>query len=84
MIARLYQGGWNNAVWLCSQTCLPELLQLSLAVGTGGSAALVMTNVNGRYYIYGKEVIFTEHCSAVGTEGDIILADLSQYCGRRT
>ncbi len=78
MLARLYQGGFKNAVWVVSQTALPQLLQLSLTVGTGGSASLVMTEANGVYKIYGKKVIFSEHMEEVGTAGDIALVDLSQ------
>ena len=69
MVARLYQGGWKNAVWLASQTLLPQLLQLSLSVGTGGSASLIMTEQDGIYKIYGKEILFTEQ----GTDDDIVV-----------
>jgi len=79
MLSRLYQGGFKNAVWIVSQTALPQLLQLSLSVGTGGSASLVMSERDGIYKIYGKEVIFSEHMEEVGTAGDILLTDLSQY-----
>jgi HK97 family phage major capsid protein len=79
MLSRLYMGGFKNSVWIVSQTALPQLLTLSLAVGTGGSASLVMTEQNGEYKIFGRPVIFSEHMEEVGTAGDIILTDLSQY-----
>jgi HK97 family phage major capsid protein len=33
----------------------------------------------GRFYILGIEVLFTEKVPTLGDEGDIVLADFSQY-----
>ena len=79
MLASLYMGGFLNSVWIVSQTALPQLLTLALSVGTGGSASLVMTEQDGQYKIYGRPVVFSEHMEEVGSAGDIMLTDLSQY-----
>lgn len=79
MMSRLYAGSFGNSVWICHQSTIPQLLQLSLAVGVGGSAIPVMTESNGQFKILTRPVIFTEKTEKLGDMGDIILADLSQY-----
>jgi HK97 family phage major capsid protein len=82
MWARMYAPSRRNSIWLIEQSCEPQLMQLSLAVGTGGvplytpagglSAAPYAT-------IFGRPVIAHESCKAVGTVGDIWLIDPSEY-----
>lgn len=79
MMARMFAGSFLNSVWICNQACIPQLLSLSLAVGVGGSAIPVMSQVNGEFTILTRPVLFTEKVEALGTKGDIMLADLSQY-----
>ena len=79
MMARLFAGSFVNSVWVCHQTCIPQLLSLSLAVGTGGDAIPVMTESNGQFRILTRPVIFTEKTEPLGDRGDIMLADFSQY-----
>lgn len=50
-----------------------------MSIGTGGVHIPVFKEENGRFTIWGKEVIFTEKCPSLGKMGDLILADLSQY-----
>lgn len=72
--------GYQNAVWLCNHDCLPQLMQLSMPIGTGGVA---MWQVNGSEgspnTLLGRPVIATEFCDTVGDLGDIVLANWSQY-----
>lgn len=80
MYARLYDV--SNAVWIANQNCLPQLAAMSLAVGTGGAPVwLPAGGVSGSPYdtLMGKPLIWSKHCSTLGTVGDIILADWSQY-----
>jgi HK97 family phage major capsid protein len=82
MWARMYGPSRRNAVWLIEQSCEPQLMQLSLSVGTGGvplytpagglSAAPYAT-------IFNRPVLAHESCKAVGTVGDIILMDPQEY-----
>ena len=82
MFARLHPPSANSAIWMANMTCFPQLAQLNLAVGTGGSVAwLPDGGISGKPYntLMGMPLILTEHCQALGTVGDIILCDWSQY-----
>ena len=84
MLARLYPGGFNKSIWICHISTIPQLLQLSITIGSAGSHVRVLNESNGKYTMLGRPVIFTEKTEALGTEGDIILTDLTQYvCGVR-
>ena len=79
MLARLHPALHQNAVWLAHPDTLPQLLSLALVIGTGGEARPLMSESNGTYRLMGKEVLFTSKVPTLGTEGDLILVDLSQY-----
>jgi len=79
MFARLHPGCVGNSVWIANNTTIPQLLRLSIAVGTGGSVVPALTESNGEFRMLTRPCIFTEKLPALGTVGDIILADLSQY-----
>ncbi len=72
----------TNYVWLINQNIEPQLYTMALAVGTGGVAVYMPAGgLSGLPYgtLFGKPVIPCEQCASLGTAGDIILADLSQY-----
>jgi len=74
--------GSANYVWLVNQDVEQQLHQMSLPVGTGG--ALVYMPPGGLSQspygsLYGRPVIPVEYMPTLGTAGDILLADLSQY-----
>jgi len=82
MLARLRVKSRSAVKWICNQTCLPQLAQLNLAVGTGGAPVWIPNNdarqgIPG--FLYGYPVQFSEYPEALGTAGDIILGDFSQY-----
>ena len=80
MFSRLHPSLINKAVWLANSSAIPQLLQLSIAVGVGGVHIPVMTeSSNGQFKILTRPVIFTEKLPALGTEGDIVLVSLDQY-----
>ena len=79
MLGRLHPGCFNNSIWIVQVSAIPQLLQLSQAVGTGGSAVPVLSESNGKWQILTRPVVFTEKTEKLGDKGDIILADLSQY-----
>jgi HK97 family phage major capsid protein len=79
MMAACYPGSFKNSVWIIHQNAIPQLLTLSLSVGVGGSAIPVMTESNGEFRILTRPVIFTEKTEPLGTKGDVLLADLTQY-----
>lgn len=72
----------RNGVWVANPNCLPQLASMSLTVGTGGSAVFMPAGgVSGKPYntLFGMPIIFNDHCSTLGTVGDILLCDWSQY-----
>lgn len=79
MVGRLHPACFNNAVWICQVSAIPQLLQLSLAVGMGGSTYPVLSEASGVWKILTRPVVFTEKTEKLGDLGDILLADLSQY-----
>lgn len=79
MMSRMFAGSFQNSVWVCHQSTIPQLLQLSIAIGTGGDHIPVMTESNGQFSILTRPVIFTEKTEKLGDLGDIMLCDFSQY-----
>lgn len=82
MWARLYPAGQANAVWVANIETFPQLATMGLAVGAGGIAVWMPAGgVSGRPFetLMGKPLIYTEKMQALGTAGDIGLADMTQY-----
>ncbi|MBE0427888.1 MAG: phage major capsid protein [Nitrospirae bacterium] len=79
MLARMYPGSFNNSVWICHISTIPELLEIVVPIGTGGHIVPVLTESNGVFKILTRPAIFTEKTEPVGDKGDILLCDLSQY-----
>lgn len=89
MMARLPAQSFARAAWLINQDVLPQILKLGFAVtsasGTAvGAGALYLPPnglANSSLYgsLLGRPIVVSEACQTVGTEGDVILADLSQY-----
>ena len=72
----------SGAAWFVDQSAEPALFSMSLQIGAGGVPVYLPANgLQGRPYspLFGFPVIPAEYLSAVGTKGDIMLADLSQY-----
>ena len=63
-----------------NRAVLPQVWRMSQIVGTGG-APVTVTNATQALpqTLLGAPIIVTEHCSVLGTVGDVILTDLSQY-----
>lgn len=69
-----------RAVWLINGELGPALDELSIPAGTAALEPRFVTyDANGVLRIKGRPVIELEQCSAPGTVGDIILADMSEY-----
>ena len=79
MFSRLAPSCFTNAVWLANPSVIPQLLTMTITIGTGGAQIPVFREESGKFTLLGKEVLFTEKCLALGAKGDLILADLSQY-----
>lgn len=89
MWARLWSRSQPNAVWFINQDVLPQLWQMNVKIknvaGTenvGGMPVYVQAGtIAGQPYgtLFGRPVIPVEYCQTLGTKGDVVLADMSQY-----
>lgn len=89
MMARMPARSYGRSVWLINQDCLPQVAGLSLDVtkadGTAAGAGILymqpqgLANQSAFGSILGRPIVVTEACQTVGTEGDIILADMTKY-----
>lgn len=72
--------GYGAAVWLANHDTFPQLAQMSLSVGTGGSAVwFVNAQEDAPAMLLGRPIHFTERCATVGDLGDIVLVNPTQY-----
>jgi HK97 family phage major capsid protein len=83
-VLKMYARMWDksNAVWMANDNTFTQLATMSLAVGTAGAPVWIPAGgMSGKPYdtLFGKPLIFTEHCQKLGDAGDIIFADWSQY-----
>ena len=79
MYSRIAPSLINETFWFASPTAIPQLLTMSLTIGTGGSAIQVLKEESGAFSLLGRPLFTTEKCSALGTVGDIILAAPREY-----
>lgn len=82
MWSRLNARSQMNAEWYINQDIIPQLFTLSLTIGNAGVPVYMpSTGISGQPYatLFGRPVIPIEQCNTLGSVGDIILADLSQY-----
>jgi HK97 family phage major capsid protein len=83
-IIKAYSASWNpaNTIIIANINTFPQLSQLSLQIGTGGSAVWMPPGgLSGLPYptIMGMPIFWNDQASSVGTVGDLIFADMSQY-----
>ena len=86
MWGRCWAPWRKNAVWLINQDAEPQLLGMRVhnAAATdyvGGPIYIAEGTAETAPYpaLFGRPVIPVEHCSTVGSVGDIILGDFSRY-----
>ncbi len=79
MFARMHPMSLPNSTWVVNQTALPQLLKLSIPIGTGGVFVPVLNESSGSYTILGRPVVFSEKMNPIGDLGDIALVDFTQY-----
>lgn len=78
MWSRALVSGRKDVVWLMHPDLEDQLPQLML-----GDKLIWMPEggISGAQYqtILGRPVLFNDNCQAIGTKGDVLLADLKQY-----
>ena len=71
---------YNQAVWLANHDAYPQLSSLKLNIGTAGTAMYTPSLREDRPdLLLGRPIFYTEYCKTIGTQGDLILANWSQY-----
>ena len=85
MQVRLFPSSYKRAVWVCSPGALGDILNMSLAVGTGGNGVFI-ANIPGQsaaqdfpMTIFGRPLVISEKMADLGTAGDLLLADFNYY-----
>lgn len=82
MWSRLMAKSRTDSIWIINQDCEPQLHKMSVAVGTGGVPVYMPAGgaAAAPYStLFGRPVVPIEQCQTVGTTGDIMLCDFSQY-----
>jgi HK97 family phage major capsid protein len=82
MYARMNPRFLSNAVWLANNDIMPQLALMTLPIGTAGVPVFLPPNGLASApggMLYGRPIVFVETAETLGTEGDLVLADLSQY-----
>jgi HK97 family phage major capsid protein len=82
MWSRLHAPARDNAIWIYNQDIEPQLFTMGLAVGFGGVPLFMAAGGLGdapTNRILGRPAVATEYNATLGTVGDIVLADFSQY-----
>lgn len=72
--------GFEKAVWLGNHDTYPQLSKLKLDVGTGGTAMYTPSLRDDRPdMLLGRPIFYSEYAKAIGTQGDLILANWNEY-----
>lgn len=80
MYARMLPQSLGSSVWLANPTTFPQLMTLSIAVGTGGAPVnLVDIKATPTMTLLGRPLILTEKVPALGSAGDLGLYDFGFY-----
>lgn len=96
MWARCWPRSRMKAVWFINADAEPQLWKLASTVGGSSSVVQGVGNDGVKFYVppgtngnqygllMGRDVIPIEQCQTLGTAGDIILADMTQwlYCDK--
>lgn len=82
MYSKLFAPHLSNACWLVHQSCLPQLMKLSMPIGTAGypmwqPANLAQGAPNNT--LLGLPVHIVEQVPALGSQGCVTLVDLGAY-----
>ena len=82
MWARVHPRSMPNIIWTINNDCLPQLMQMSKVVGTGGVPVWLPPGGAAdapHSTLIGRPVIPLEQSKTLGDLGDITAVDLSQY-----
>ena len=82
MLASMWGPSQPNAIWLVSESVFPQLLALTIPVGTSGGSEIPLYKpaVLGERWgrLLGAPCVVSEYASALTSLGDLMLIDASQ------
>ncbi len=89
MFAHLNWRSWGSSCWIMHQSVLPQLIQM-FANGSSGDRLVWLSPMGSdvvggavakfpMVFLNGLPIFFTEKVPKLGTKGDVMLCDLSQY-----
>jgi HK97 family phage major capsid protein len=79
MYNRMDPRGRRNAVWYIGNDSQPKLDKLFAVGSTAVLFPYASIGLDGVQRLYGRPIVVTEFNQTLGTAGDIVFADLSQY-----
>lgn len=82
MFARMPARSQSRGVFFINIDTMPQIMLMTLPGGTSSTPVFLPpggATVAPYGTLMGRPIIPIEHCSTVGTQGDIVLADFSQY-----
>jgi HK97 family phage major capsid protein len=82
MWKRMHPASKGKSVWFINTDTTSQIYAMSMAVGTGGMPMFMMPGSlpnSPAGTLMGRPVVETEYNATLGTTGDIVLADMSQY-----
>jgi len=82
MWSRLHPRSKSNAVWFINTDCWPQLFGLNETIGLSGVPMFMLPGAlpnTPAGSLLGRPIVESEFNETLGTVGDIVLADLSQY-----
>lgn len=72
--------GYSNAIWIGNHDAYPQVRTMSVAVGVAGQLVYQPSLIEGRPdTLEGRPIFYSEYASTVGDQGDLILANWSQF-----
>ena len=81
-ISKMYhrQLNKNSAIWIANPDIIEQLDFLSVPIGVGGVPVYLQASSIGSVpALKGRPIVESDHCSILGTKGDIMFNDMSQY-----
>ncbi|KKM68048.1 hypothetical protein LCGC14_1464830 [marine sediment metagenome] len=72
--------GYGKAIWIANHDTYPQLATMSIAVGTGGALVYQQSIVEDKPdMLLGRPIFYSEYPATLGTVGDLILGNWSEY-----
>jgi HK97 family phage major capsid protein len=72
--------GYQSAIWIANHDTYPQLAKIALPVGVGGAPMYTQSIVEDRPdLLLGRPIFYSEFAETLGTVGDLILGNWSQY-----